>query len=738
MRPIHDYPMSLKLEHVEHKNRRIISLMVNILLKRRKETLLYFICFVVIATLQISYIVRSMKYFIPLGYDGIIYSWPAGCIIANTPLKEIPNALISSFLGEDHLAPLQYLFGWLCSLVSNNPALIYNIANKVLFASLIIISLLVAYRVLKEREKVLLFFLFFALNVSMYWCDLVEPGFSIPVITPLLSLFFLNEYIKKRGVFNLLGFGLCYVLLTFSSETAFISIPLLGIYCLFTTSKINESKKENLKNIFSIYSLMFLLFIPYAVIHKNLYGTFIPLSRTSLFVQNDNYLSLYLTLTAKLFVEWFYGLNFVSLVPASRFVMLTICSLALSILGIMAIVKFRILSMANKALLVGLLVQIACIIYTARFHYGMWLLPGIVLWLMIADVLVNLMKKVSADKRYFHVLFYGFIAVWVIIFSWSNEASGVIHKADSFYHRHYLSSNEAYRAIGEKADRIVAIRLPGAEELMHPIAFWIGNKIYNGDPGLSLYPDSLIYTMKNMNTETYNNVKNLPFEYYGSFLIPEPGRNDVILLKDKNLFTRVFLNAERRNILRATVIPGTFDEELLLRLPDLSGYNFNVSFLEISLTFTGSPLRAIKRIRYGGTEIKEWRLSDGQIIFQTDVSADSRLYTEYNRHEARLELIDVRFPEETPYKKNLTNNIEKHIISLTTGEQPCRYSINMSAGSQVAGTLEANKRIDFKIVADEPVNLVYSNFELRRDFMVKKIIDLTAREDSGIEIKLCQ
>ena len=732
--------MSQKIEYLEDKTKRIISFIVKILLNRRKEAILYYVCFVVIGALLISYIVRSLKYLVPLGYDGITYGWPAGVIISNTPWREVPIALISSFLGEDHLAPVQYIFGWLCSLVSNNPALIFNVANKLLFAFLIIISLLVAHRLLKDKEKVLLFFLFFALNVSMYWRDLAEP-IIIPVITPLISLFFLNEYIEKKKIFNLLGFSFFYFLLTFSHETAFIGIPLLGIYCLFTAARLDVSVKEKIKIVFSIYLLMVLLFIPYALIHRNLYGTFIPSSRAALFVQDGNYLFLYLKVIARLFAEWFYGLNFVHLVPASQYIMLSIVSLVLTILGIITIVKFRIFGMVHKALLAGFLLQIACIIYTARVAYGMWLLPGIILWLLIADVLVNLMKKANMDKGYFHILFYGFIAGWVIVFAWSNETSGIIHKAESMFHKPYLSSIAAYRAIAEKGDRVVAVRLPGAEELMHPIAFWIGNKIYNGDPGLFLYPDSLIYMMKNMNTETYDNIKNLPFEYYSRFLIPGQGEKEIILLKDKNLFTRVYLDAERRNIIRAAVIPGAGDDELFLRLPDLSGYYFNYSFLEISLTFTGNPLRAIKRIRYGGSEIKKWRMNDGKIIFQAGyVSSDSCLRIDYNRQEAGLELIEVRFPSEAKYsnKNNLINKVTRPAITLTTGNKSCRYSVALSDGAQIAGTLEANKSIDFKTLAAKPVTLEHFNFELRRNLRDKKTVDLAGGKDFVGEIKLCQ
>jgi hypothetical protein len=68
--------MSLNLENIEQKIRKIISLMANMLLNRRREAIFYYGCFVIIGTILISYIVRSMKYFIPVCYDGITFPYP--------------------------------------------------------------------------------------------------------------------------------------------------------------------------------------------------------------------------------------------------------------------------------------------------------------------------------------------------------------------------------------------------------------------------------------------------------------------------------------------------------------------------------------------------------------------------------------------------------------------------------------------------------------------------------------
>ena len=75
-------------------------------------------------------------------------------------LAEFFVALTAGFLGEDHLFPLNNLYGYVCNLLSSNPNLIVNVTTKISYVLMIISSLLVVNVLWRDRQKLLIFFQF--------------------------------------------------------------------------------------------------------------------------------------------------------------------------------------------------------------------------------------------------------------------------------------------------------------------------------------------------------------------------------------------------------------------------------------------------------------------------------------------------------------------------------------------------------------------------------------------------
>src|SRR3989338_5265445 len=88
----------------------------------------------------IFYLGFSMRYWMPWGDDGIIYMWPAGFWLSQLPWYEGWKVLIASFLMEDHLSPVHYLFGYLFYILPLNPVLSLNIAAKLFYLMYVVLS----------------------------------------------------------------------------------------------------------------------------------------------------------------------------------------------------------------------------------------------------------------------------------------------------------------------------------------------------------------------------------------------------------------------------------------------------------------------------------------------------------------------------------------------------------------------------------------------------------------------
>lgn len=725
--------------------------MIDILTRRFGEKSLYRILFAAIILFQGFYLIQTAAYFVPLGYDGVIYVWPVGKVMAEaSSLKEFSIALISSFLGEDHLSPVNNLYGYFCYLLApNHPSLILNITSKLTYLTVVILSLVVVYNLWKDKLRLLIFFLFLTFNLSMTWQNQLHPGvLSLYMIAPLLCLFLLHRFIENNGRISLLLFALGFFILTFSFETAFVGIPLLAVYALLRTWNKKIAPDEKIKGLLKIYILMFVSFLPYILIHYKLYGTPIPSSRTSLIVGNGGYLG-YLMHYAKLFAflisDWLFDIPryiFLSTAPVVMAVLLLLGT-SLAALFIYSAYKFRLLSQIGVCLFVALLFQLLCVLYTGRADPGMWTLVGLIFWMVMTDVIVTAFKKlrVKQDNRYTFNRTLLFVSVAVPFLALINQTVQPLKRAESHYRRPYQSSQAAYKAIAEGAERIVVIRLPDAEELMHPMAFWLGNRIYNGQPSLVLYPEYHQLLFKNMNIEYHNNPNYRPFSYFSQFLIPKPGDNEIVVIKNRNLYSRLFLDSNNQKITRAGVIPDSPADFFTLNFPDLSQYNRQATELEFTLTFSSTP-NDLKKIFYGGEEIAKWSILDKTISFSTkNLSKENNLIIQRASKKSQLELIEVEFPSNSPSRFIENSPIPGKKISLATSENPCRYKIEGSLDIHkdfgIYGTLDAQKTISFRILNNNPRELTFQSFETNRKEQKTGKIDLSHLPEKDRPLRIC-
>ena len=708
---------------------------MDFLLKKFGQKFLYRAIFFIIALFALFYIIRASRYLMPLGNDGIAIAWPVGKFMAQSTPKEFFITLFSSFLGEDHLSPLNNLYGYICYLLSSDPAMILNITTKILYIFIVISSLIVVFTLWKDRIRLLIFFLFLGFNLSMTWRNMIYPvPFNLSILLSLWCLFFLHRVIHNKKRLDLIFFFICFFLLIFSFETAFIAIPVLSLYALLSIWNQEIPRANKVRDIFKIYLLMFICFLPYMAIHYRIYGTFLPVSRLSLVVEGSQ-LMYYCKMLAATMSEWFFDIGRVLFLRTPK-VIVTI--FPLFIVFIYLVYKFKLLSKIGVYLFVGFILQIFCILHTGRFGAGMWTFAGIIFCIIITDIIYQVINRWSKDKEYIPKAAYTFVLLAIAFFALVNEIVQPFKKADLLYGFPRKSSQAAYKAINEGADRIVIVRLPEAEELMHPMAFWMGNKIYNKEPSLWLYPEYYQLLFKNMNIEFYNNEEYQPFSYFRPFLISRPGNKEVVVFKNKNLFSRIYLDSNDRKVLRAAAIPYAPCDYFNLNFPDISKYSTKTHKLEFVLTVFSNP-DAVDEILYGGNEITNWKVSGNKISFiNSDLSLENNLVVKSELDQAQIELIEVSFSEDSPVIFASSDSVSKDTISLTTANTPCRFSLSSpDKDLGIYGTLDAGKLISFSTLLPRPLELTYQTFHTNPDKQIRGKIDLSNLSQEDFPLSIC-
>jgi len=281
--------------------------------------------------------------------------------------------------------------------------------------------------------------------------------------------------------------------------------------------------------VFKIYLILFLSLIPYFITHYIIYKTILPSSRIGIentFSVRDLFKPIILFFNDLLF-------NIPKYIIELEFKYLIISSILLVTIFIISFFKLNKFSSKKYgySLFFGIVLSIPVIMYTGRYHPGLWTALSIVIIIFISDIIINFFKNsnFSVNKYNFYLIF--FCLTFFVI----NQITQPHKKFIDNYNYITKSSNIAYSLINDSSSKIGVIRLPNAIDLMHPVAFWVGNQIYNKKNGLIYIEKYNSLHMLGINIEQHNNYKNHDFSYFNKddFRLDEN-----IIFKDINSYFR--------------------------------------------------------------------------------------------------------------------------------------------------------------------------------------------------------
>jgi len=734
-----------------------------ILLMISKRTSLGYLrpaCFLSIGFMALWYLLKSCKYFMPLGDDGVIYMWPAGYWMAQGSFLDFFKVAISSFLLEDHLGPIQNVLGYLSFLLSSDPAFILNIFAKVQFVVLACSAFLVIYELWKDHNRVLLFALFFVMNLPMTWRNMVFPIAYTPAsIFSFISFYFFLRYLRTKTKKDFLFMSIFFVTGILTFEVFFVSFPLFLVFGLYDVwSQKQNSVRQKFFHMAKMGGMFAGLVSSYFLIHYLAQGTFMPGSRLGIFTQGVSPLSYYARMITATFSEWFFDIpKFV----LSQFVMgagwkdaITSTSgmpvalmkgtallplLLLGALGVGAvfcIFRFKLISKTAWLLIGAFCLQILFILFTGRYEDGMWTSVGIVLWMIIVDILYSALTRNVTDKEtilkrvgYFILIVLPFLVVL-------NFLTNSFKLSEDRYGQFYRRTQAGYLAANEDADNIVITRLGEVPKDLSLGAFWIGNKIYHKGPGLTFYPDKLMLHVKNFYMESYPNPGNKDFESFRKLLKVSPGKNVVVLAEDQNAWTRFYLNASNRPILR--VAPVAFDlhknNRFQIHLFDLKDYSYAIENLRFVLKFDRQPKNV--GLRYANKEIGSWSfLDDTTISFTTeDYSFNNELLVVGD--EAHLLTMEVLIEGKKMEKDSAAPQTLS--ISNASSKDSCDFSYRSADGERIfIGSVDPLETKTIMPLVFGPMDFEYTTRNIREAMRQKGRVSFDPAGDKGKRIVVC-
>ena len=477
-------------------------------------------------------LIKASRFYMPLGDDGTIYNWPVGYHLTHessfsTKLK----ILVASFLGEDHLAPIQHLYGYLLHLFAEKPEPAILIGNKLAFIVIAASSIIIFNHLYRDSKRTFIFALMLAMNGHMTAKNLLSNSLSI--IPSLWTIYFLIKYLETTNYKNLALSAILLCVATLTFETSFILFPVVAIFPIWHWRELPVRRLvRKCAFVASVYGVAFL---PYLVIHKMLYDSFIPKSRAHF----QPTFAAHARMTLGTISSWLYDIprwlahevNKVALLGILILLGAGLYRFRSSVRQILA--SWPPIEDQSKGLLISVLFQLALIAYTGRQEPGMWTFAGILFLFGLSDIVHSGVTRFFGFRR-------GFAGLFLLLAPFCFFENRIWADAETWYAKPNLESLAGYEAIAENTKNIAMIKLPSARSQLHPIMFWLGNQIFHGDPGMDYFPSHHVLLPRSMNVASFSNPNNLPFDRIAGIigdLIESPS---AVVANDVNSYTRFY------------------------------------------------------------------------------------------------------------------------------------------------------------------------------------------------------
>jgi hypothetical protein len=373
-------------------------------------------------------------------------------------------------------------------------------------------------------------------------------------------------------------------------------------------------------------------------------------------------------------------------------------------------------------LLISLFISFLFLIYTGRYHPGLWTITGIIFTIVLSEIIINAVNSKFDSFNKKDIILSGLIFLLSFLSCISNPHGNMLKD----YTNRYFETLAVYELIGPKSDKIALLRLPDARDLPHPSSLWIGNKIYHGEYGLSYFQEYNILRMKDMYIENYNNFDNKDFSFFAD-LISNKSDKLIYIFKNKNIFFKFYKENNDNKIFSAVSWNNSDTDYYDINfLPGLKFNNYN-SHMRVDLLLY-KTIDSDDVVFFNNNVINNYSVDGLNISFIVPIDFNTSKVSIMNHLTGKsfpIQKIDIFLNEKFYYEFNTNNYSRINPPVIRSRSKPCNIDIR-SKYVDIYATVSPNTDIIIDTLypiseLNNDYNITYSTFEINDRFKTRKI-----------------
>ena len=637
---------------------------------KNKEVMSFNFLVAVVALSFLYYLADAFKFSMPYGYDEVATSWPIGKTLSESNLQDFPRILMASFLGEDHIFPVTNFLAYLTYSNKFGPIITISIATKMLYVAwLVSVSILIKLLYSNKIKTVLAMGLIISNQALVFYNTTYNFGFNIVILFSVLGMYFITKYILLRKSRYLLYTYLVFLLGTFSFESFFATYSLVILFAIYKMYLLSESKSYKFLTLIKISVILFMALLPYLVLHYYQYGTILPGSRLAI-VYDGIQLKNSLIVLVRILDDWLYGIPQYSFFNFSKALLIF---LPISLFLFFIRKKINLFKNQNSnALLFASILTLPVVMYTGRHFPGLWTFIGIIFIIALADIIGNTIDNFLLSNTKKNYL----LSALILLLLFLNFTVQPFHRMSNDYQDAHESSLVAYNVINSATNKLTIVKLPDAENLSHPIAFWLGNQIYHRNSGLSYFKKYNVLRMNEMYIEHIKNSDNKKFSFFEN-LLNNRTNNSFTLFKNRNTFFTLDRDKSNNTIFRASSLPKSSNVLYDIYLPQFIKNAPLKNNLTVEL-LVGQKVSSLDKLTYGGKPILDFKIDGNKLSFVTDdIRSPNQISMISGATNKYITFKTIKIFSTIPVMKNIvtTSSDNANFHSVSTHLAPCNFEL---------------------------------------------------------------
>jgi hypothetical protein len=628
--------------------------------------------FILLGILLSTVLITIFNYelIVQLNHDDVLYNWSFNKIYHELGFFRYIKLYDKTLLFEDHLHPASFFFAIINVCKDCTPLEFIKIKASYSFIILCLSLFLLFKKIFKDQYFHIIFLIMVLSNKTLmhahYSSQII---FTYVLITQILCAYFLLKILNKFKWESIIVYGLILLIGTMTFENFFIFYSFA-----FTYTILNFFSQKNIRTSIIVSVVTTIPIIIYFYLHFKITGSIIPSSR----IESD--ISENIIKNSALIMDYaLFGIpSYLATILNKNITYISSITFFFIILFFIYIYNKKKIIIRNLRknifFLLANLSMIPLVLYTGRFHDGMW-----TFLIIISYVSFFLIIKQKIKSTYLKYIIVCGISTYSIL---GNIHSSALNKIITYNKNVYFIHEAASKIINKKNSDLIIVNYDLDQNFFHPIGFMLSEQILRGGSGIKYYQkEQSIWPASNMSTLFINNNSN------------------TIEINNSSFNAEIIYH-----------FPGYFIKKLNTNSYEISYYNLANpklnNFIQKNIFKDHQKINVDVDINIKLNNKKNLDLKIDGIVHDYIINKKNLINFDINKDFKKIEffldgknithlLNKITITNTSKNKHN--NNEEKYIINIQTQNQSCRISINNNkADLQYFTIVEGN---DSKIIS---------------------------------------